>query len=351
MKSLIPLTLAFSLTTPHAGAHARPDDHAPISIMGEHTHAAGEWMLSYRHMFMDMDGMYRGSDEVAPAAVHGGGYVVSPARMTMDMHMLGMMFAPTDRVTLMAMLPYTDIEMDHLIAAGAAPLIGLNGGGRTFTTGSEGIGDLKFTALVDLFASGPHHLHAGAGVSLPTGSIGEKDLVPGPGGRLPRQLPASMQLGSGSLDVMPSLTYVYRAPCWSAGIQAGGTWRTETNHHDYRLGDRFDLKSWFAYKITPWLSLGGGLSYHWEDELAGVQSDIMRTPPFAPSMRAVPTAFGENYGGQRIEALAGVNVVIPDGPLTDHRLAADVRVPLWRDRNGYALGTDYTVTLGWQYAF
>jgi hypothetical protein len=46
-----------------------------------------------------------------------------------------------------------------------------------------------------------------------------------------------------------------------------------------------------------------------------------------------------------------VNFVIPDGILRNHRIAADIRVPLWQDRNGLGLGTDYTLTLGWQYAF
>ena len=32
----------------------RADSHAPISVMGDHTHGKGEWMLSYRYMGMGM---------------------------------------------------------------------------------------------------------------------------------------------------------------------------------------------------------------------------------------------------------------------------------------------------------
>ena len=35
-------------------ARARPDSHAPIGVMGEHGHKAGEMMLAYRFMAMDM---------------------------------------------------------------------------------------------------------------------------------------------------------------------------------------------------------------------------------------------------------------------------------------------------------
>lgn len=330
---------------------ARPDGHAPISIMADHTHNAGEWMLSYRHMFMEMDGMYQGSNTISSAGVFANNYTVTPTRMTMNMHMLGAMYAPSDRFTLSAMLPYISREMDHTIFPGAAPLIGLNGGRSTFTTASAGIGDLRLGALIRIVHEGPHHFHGGFGISLPTGSIGEKDFIPGPGGLLKRQLPAAMQPGSGTFDLLPSLTYTYVATEWSAGIQASGVIHTGRNAHGYRLGDNFELTSWFSYRMNEWASLSTGLSYRWEDELKGSQSDVSLNPPFAPTRRTVPTAFGENYGGQRIEALAGMNLVIPKGPLRNHRIATDIRVPIWQDRNGVGLGTDFTLSLGWQYAF
>jgi len=352
MKSRLLPALAATLGVAAADHESfRPDSHAPISIMGDHTHGAGEWMLSYRYMFMEMDGMYSGSDAVSPGQVFAANYTVTPTRMRMDMHMLGAMFAPSDRVTLMAMLPYTSLEMDHRIFPGAAPLIALNGGSSTFTTESDGVGDLKLSALLNLFKQDAHALHAGIGFSLPTGSIGEKDLVPGPGGRLPRQLPASMQPGSGTFDLLPSLTYTYQQPCWSAGVQAHGVYRTGENWHDYRLGHQFGVDSWLAWRPLDWVSLAGGLAYRWEGELSGLQSDLAFRPPFAPARLTVPTAFGTNYGGQRIEALVGANFLVPSGPLRGHRLAVDLRLPLWQEVNGTRLGVDYTLTAGWQYAF
>ena len=103
---------------------ARADGHAPISIMADHTHNAGEWMLSYRYMLMDMDGMYRGNHSVSPTQVFTNtpdNYNVTPTRMTMEMHMLGAMYAPNDHITLSAMLPYLSSEMDHLISPTAPP--------------------------------------------------------------------------------------------------------------------------------------------------------------------------------------------------------------------------------------
>jgi len=314
-------------------------------------HEAGGWMVSYRYMFMEMDGMYNGTNAISPGQVYNAGYVVSPTRMKMDMHMVGLMYAPSDAITLMAMMPYTTMEMDHRIDPNAGMLIMLNGGSSTFTTESSGVGDLKLGALIRIHDSGPNHFHGGLTFSLPTASIGEQDLVPGQGGRLPRQLPASMQVGSGTFDILPSLTWVHTRESWSAGAQAHATIRTGTNHHDYRLGHRFGIDSWISYNLTSWMSLSGGVSYLWEDELSGVQTDLSFNPPFAPARLTVPTAFGTNYGGQRIEALVGANFLLPSGPLAGQRLAVDLRVPLWQDRNGYGLGTDYTVTAGCKFAF
>ena len=57
----------FSLTHAHEGAWtaARPDGHAPISVMGDHMHSKGEWMVSYRYMTMDMEGLLQGSSDIS----------------------------------------------------------------------------------------------------------------------------------------------------------------------------------------------------------------------------------------------------------------------------------------------
>ncbi|QDE28891.1 hypothetical protein FIV45_17200 [Paremcibacter congregatus] len=53
----------------------------------------------------------------------------------MHMHMFGLMYAPSDRVTLMAMAPYIDKRMTHL----QNPMMG----DAVFKTTTKGIGDIK----------------------------------------------------------------------------------------------------------------------------------------------------------------------------------------------------------------
>jgi hypothetical protein len=348
---------AFPCCVPNETHTARPDAHAPISVMGDHTHADGGWMLSYRYMNMQMDGMRRGSDRVTSAAVlaSDGGYTVTPKWMTMDMHMFGLMYAPTDQLTLMFMANYVETEMEHQVRA-LPPLLAAIGG-EQFTTRSQGLGDTKATALYRFYLKDNRKAHFGLGLSLPTGSIDEKDRTPRPPAMMghpatfnKNQLPASMQLGSGTVDLLPSLTFVQQFENWSWGAQINGVIRLESeNSHGYRLGHRVEGLGWLGYNLTEWLGLSTGLSYQNTGRLKGPQKDVGTAGPMG--LRSVTTAFGDNYGGERVDAILGVNLLKPGGFLEGHRLAIDLRLPLWQDLNGFQLETDSVLTIGWQKSF
>lgn len=330
----------------------RPDEHAPISVMGDHTHSKGGWMMSYRYMHMDMDGMRHGTDRVSSSDVFAEGYTVTPESMSMNMHMLGLMYAPTNKLTLMAMANYTEIEMDHKISTQTAANM-INNDNRTFTTETNGIGDIKVGGLYRFFLEDNRKAHFGLSLSLPTGSIDEKDKTPSMPSPANQQLPAPMQLGSGTYDLLPSLTYVQQFESWSYGAQANAIIRLESeNDNGYRLGDVFGATTWAGYNLSEWVSLNTGLNYTYTSKLKGTQDDVNQGP-MAPPMnpKTVTTAYENNYGGERLDAIFGINFYLPSGILKGQRLAADIRLPLWQDLNGYQLETDTVLTLGWQMAF
>ena len=170
-------------------------DHAPIGVMGDHLHKQGEWMISYRLMQMQMEGNRIGESRVRPDEIAAGVpnrfapppmLRVVPEEMSMTMHMVGAMYAPTDRVTLMVMGMVTTKEMDHVTFQG---MMGPNELGN-FTTEVSGIGDTKVSALIGLFQQEHLSVHAGVGVSLPTGSVDETDTVLTPMNTTPSLRPA-----------------------------------------------------------------------------------------------------------------------------------------------------------------
>lgn len=327
------------------GAHAghdhhfdtkRVDAHAPIGVMGDHTHKTGEVMLSYRYMTMRMEGNRNGDKRLSNAQVRGKGFMVVPDDMTMQMHMFGAMYAPSDNLTLMAMISYKRKSMNHVAGA---PLGSVN-----FKTTSEGIGDLKLSGLYQLQHDAHHTLHATFGVSLPTGSVNEGDNTPS--GRT--RLPYAMQLGSGTVDVIMGLTYTYQADSYSAGLQSTGTVRLGHNRHEYSLGDTFDVSAWYAIPVGNEISLSARARYSWWDNIDGADPLFVRggggqfmAPTMDPSLR----------GGQRIDMLVGVNVYFKDGPLKGNRLAIEGGVPVYQYLEGPQLETDWLLMAGWQLAF
>lgn len=328
----------------------RADGHAPIGVMGEHRHKTGEVMLSYRVMHMEMAGYRSGTNGLSPEQVvtrpnsffglpgQPPNLRVAPTSMTMDMHMFGAMYAPNDRLTLMAMLPYVTKQMDHITFAGPVGTTRLG----TFKSQSEGWGDLKISTLYGLGAWGNHKLHLNFGVSLPTGSTTERATVLAPTGALmTMRMPYGMQLGSGTVDLLPGITYSARAGNTGWGTQLAGVIRTAKNN-GYHLGNEVALTSWASYQPKPWISLSGRIEAKSVGTVSGRDSRMV-----GPS----PTLDPDNYGGETVTLFAGVNLAAQKGALRGHRVAFEIGAPVYQDLNGLQLETDWIATLGWQYAF
>jgi hypothetical protein len=264
---------------------------------------------------------------------------VVPLKMDTDMHMVGAMYAPSDTLTLMAMTSYIDREMDHLTFAGPAGTTRLG----NFTTRTNGFGDSTLGALIRLYEDDVHHAHVNAGLSLPTGSIDEEDDVLTPMNmRVRQRLPYAMQLGSGTVDAKPGITYYGHDGAFGWGAQYMATLRLGRNSEDYSLGNKHELTAWGSYSLKPWASLSLRLTGETEADIDGIDSNIV-----AP----VQTANPDNYGGERISAGIGLNTVVPSGALKGHRFAAEVTLPVYQDLNGPQMERDYAFTLGWQKSF
>ncbi|MEO1504535.1 MAG: transporter [Pseudomonadota bacterium] len=355
MKShyAIALAVSASLVASAALAHddegpIRADGHAPIGVMGDHTHKTGEVMFSYRFMRMEMDGNRIGTDSVSPETIvttvanpnPGPATLrVVPTNMTMDMHMFGAMYAPTDWLTLMGMVQYIQKDMDHITFAGMAGTTRLG----EFTTRSKGFGDSSVTALVRLYDDGDHRVHANFGLGLPTGSITEEDEVLTPMNTRPRlRLPYAMQLGTGTFDLLPGLTYAGRSGDFGWGAQATSALRLGRNSQGYSFGDEFRGTTWVSYSPQPWVSFSGRVAGKTVGKIDGGDDQIA-----AP----VQTADPDNYGGETVDLSLGVNLVGQRGVLRGHRIAAEFGTPVYQDLNGPQMETDWTFTIGYQYAF
>ncbi len=324
-------------TTLVASSETRATDHAPIGVMGDHTHRAGEWMVSVRSMCMSMTGLRDGSTDLTPNALLGNpmmgtGYLSVPTSMTMDMLMFGAMYAPSDELTLMAMVPYSRKDMNLTHTSGA-----------TFSTRTEGLGDVSLTALHDV----SEEVHVALGLSIPTGSTTERDTALGMGG-VPTdvRLPYPMQLGSGTFDLRPGVTWTRRTDDWSFGAQGTYVARIDENEEGYALGDEVHATAWVARNLASHWSVSARLAYLDRGNIDGTD-ETQGTPGGMPPAIALPNADPNLQGARRMDLFLGVNHVTPDG----HRLALEVGTPVMEHLDGPQMSTDWIATIGWQWSF
>ena len=296
----------------------------PTGIMGGHMHKAGEWMFSYRYMSMDMEGLREGTDTISAQDALAQGYTAAPIEMHMEMHMFGAMYAPTDDITLMAMVNYVSKEMTMVNAMGMNPEMS-----------SEGFGDLSVGALFRLVESENTNVHAGLSVVAPTGSTDETGQMMA--GVI--TLPYGMQLGAGTWGIKPSITYLGQNNKLSYGAQATGTIYLGRNDNDYRLGDSIEANLWGAYKFTDNFSTTLRLNARAWGSINGTHNEILN-----PMMSTLTDT--NNSGGQKIDAFIGAAYKF--NAIT---LSAEIGQTLWQDLNGVQLEHDWSLNLGAYVAF
>ena len=267
-------------------------------------------MLSYRFMHMSMDGNRSDTEGVSPATVLQS-YMVTPTQMPMGMHMFGAMLAPSDVLTLMAMVPFMSSHMDHQTRAGGQ-----------FTTESSGLGDIKLTGLVRLFSQSRKTAHFVLGVSAPTGSVEERDVTPM---SAPNEvvLPYPMQVGSGTWDLLGGVTLLGQGDRASWGLQVRGTRRLGENDRGYTLGHRGLGTAWGAFLLNDWFSLSARVEGSTWGDIEGADATLnpIMSPTADPGLRR----------GKRADVGVGLNFEVRGGALNGQRLAVELTRPVWQD--------------------
>ncbi len=337
----------------HKSGHAHkahgPNTHAPIGVMGDHIHAKGQFMMSYRYMKMHMQGNQFGSATVSSTDIVNQfnnrfspptTLRVVPEKMETNMHMLGLMYAPSDTLTLMGMVAHTEKSMLHTTFSGMS---GANVLGQ-FETQVSGMGDTHLSALYSLFQSKQHAVHANVGLSLPTGSIVQLDTVLTPmNSQRELRLPYAMQLGSGTYDIEVGTTYNYYANKLNIGAQAKYKVRTGGNNSQgYQLGNKTSLTTWLGYNVSQSVSISGRVTWSHTDSISGIDSNIS-----AP----IQTANPDNYGGKMTQVGLGVNYMGHHGVLRGHRFAFEYLTTQSQQANGLQLSSDNMWVLGYQLGF
>ena len=254
--------------------------------------------------------------------------------MPMRMHMLGVMYAVSDRLTLMGMASYVSQSMDHVTRMGGM-----------FTTESQGIGDTWISGLYKFFDKNRQRIHANLGLRIPTGSIDETDITPA---STPNEalLPYPMQLGTGTFDLKPGVTYLLQGDNTSFGAQTSVSVPLNRNDRGYRWGTRTELLAWGAYKLNKLISVSVKGDAIFQGRIQGADN----TFAMAVDNAMVPTVFNDNFGGEWLFLGAGVNLYIPNGFLKNVRVGFEYDYPVYQNLNGPQMEMQDRLTVGVQYS-
>jgi hypothetical protein len=333
----------------HGGGHdGGVHGTIPAGVHGAAMVPAGKFMFSYTPSFMHMTGNYIGSNQVSgdtivttvhtpPGTMMGGMmapfYRIVPQSMETDMHMFHAMYGVTDWFNLMVMANYTYKTMTMTTYAG---MMGTKVLGSS-TASTEGFGDTAVMSLWRLYDDGVHHVHVNLGLWLPSGSDTQSISMLSPMGMsMNMRANYGMQLGTGTVDLAPGVTYTGRWKQWSWGAVYRGRYALDTNVEGYSYGSWNDLTGWAGYTWIPGVTTTFRADGTIWGPIRGSDPAIMGV------MQGTNPAF---YGGQRINLFGGLELNGAPVGLRNVNLAVEGGAPVYQYLNGPQLGMDWQVNV------
>lgn len=339
----------------HASSHRHGGQAmAPAGVMFDHVMpAAGGFMVGYRYQYVTSGGgIRRGTGGATDAEIIGGGIpggmaFLAPRAMRMHMHMFDLMYAPSSRLTLMLTPQLVDMNMRVRTPDGA---------GFPDDSGDQqmrnhhlahphvagGFGDIGLHALLRLWEAPGQSLHGGLGLSVPTGDanlhFARSHAVDG------GFMHYDMQLGSGTWDDLPSLTWIAASgERGSWGAQLSGVRRLgDRNVSGYALGNVVQATAWGGRALVRGVSGSLRLQHSSRGTIRGRYNGLIRVMS--------PMDDPANTGGRYWDVGFGLDARLPGATLMGNRLRAEWLQPLHDDVNGYQLARKGTLTLAWSRA-
>ncbi len=315
-----------SLSAQTPNSNLRADSHAPIGVMRDHIHKKGEFMTSYRASYMEMKGLSNNQGSVSSAQALNS-RLVAPIEMQMGMDMLSAMYGVTDNLTIAAMGSFAVKKMNHQ-----------RRNGTFFERESESVGDIQVNALYKLGKYYDGDMLFNLGLSIPTGSVDERDLN---GNRLPYP----MQIGSGSYEILPGLSYTKLNNSYSYGGQLNASFKLDTNNNGYKLGDSYNITAWIAKPVFDSLSISSRLDFNKIEAIEGRDSSLDNI------VAAIVTADPSLSDREFIDLYFGVNYVLPDSLISNMRLAFEGGPRIHEKFQDNQLETDFKLFFGIQKTF
>ena len=342
-------------------ASSKPDEHAPISIMGDHIHKKKELMFSYRRMMMTMNGNYfsngwhyNNNNIMSIEDIYDFGYNYYSQNMLMKMDMFGVMYGVSDKITIMIMLNFiqNEMKMNKLVDIRANTDDGHSHSEMKMNHSTIGIGDPSISFMISLYNQNKLKIHTNIGLSLPFGDIttnhkmgmemhNQDHELLGHNHEMMRNS-YEMQLGSGTIDPKISLTAIKYFKSFSYGSQIGGLFRFFENEAGYSNSSKYYVNSWVSKNINSSISISSTLSYNFLTSVSGSDNLIIATN--------TPESDIKNSESKLFLGGLAINYLFSDSFLNGLRLAVEFQSPIIWYSKGVKMKLDNQLTIGVQYS-
>ena len=348
MRFLILVSIFFiKISVADSDTDSRAIGHAPIGVSADHYHKKGESMISIRHGYMNMSGnIFNGSSitntEILmmpnPLSNMPANLSVIPKDMSMQMSMIGAMYAPSDNITLMAMGMFVskDMNLNTYQAMMNRNFLG------SFNTSTKGISDLSLGVLYRIREEENSRLHGEITFQHSIGEDDMKDIVLTPMDTNTEMiLPYGMQISDKSSKIVVGFTYL-------RDINSKFKWGNQVRRKfsvakkDWAFGNQTELNTWVQYEVSQLLSLSTRIQWTQQSKISGSDTNIS-----AP----VQTANTENYGGKDTYIGFGINYLAHLLPGKKDRLALEFLTPINQNKNNLQMKAKSQVMLGYQKSF
>lgn len=321
----------------------------PAGVHGSQMMSAGNVGFSYSPMLMHMSNNYINSSTATPdtiattipsqAKMNGMPemYRIVPTTMDVQSHMFNFMYGVSDRFNLMIMTAYLQKSMVMTTYSGAT---GLNVLGTSSST-TSGFGDTAVSGLWRIYKDSNNDANFILGLSLPTGSNTESVSMLGnmPG---PMNMPMymsmrgsyGMQLGTGTYDLLPGLTYTNHTNSWSWGGAWRGRFATGDNTEGYHYGDQNEVTAWGGYTSSPGLTWSARLNEVEQNKIHGAD----------PAITGLMEGTNPNFsGGKHTDVLAGIEIAGGPYGFKNKHFSFEAGKTVAQDLNGPQLGRDWMI--------
>jgi hypothetical protein len=200
---------------------------------------------------------------------------------------------------------------------------------RISVNATESFGDTSVISLWRIYEDQIHHVQLNLGVSLPTGSTTRSMTMLSPMNMaMAMRASYDMQLGSGTVDLLPGASYVGHIRRWSWGA----IWRTrlalEDNTEGYRHGDLHEISVWGGYTLMPGITTTA--------RLAGTDQNPIHNSD--PMIAGLAQDMNPSFYGKQLDLLGGIDIAGARFGLNAATIAIEAGGAVFQNLNGPQLG-------------